>query len=253
MAIFISAAMPAFTASRIPALFAAETSDNSVWKYIVCLIALVVIWLWIAMQFSKKRSREIASAAASMGYTFEGAGKVLAAQIGTIPVHLFGIGHNKVIDNVLRGPRGAFLFDFQYTTGAGRYQSFARQTVAGFGFPGAAIPQFQLGPQHWWQKVGDVVSHHLIHFDSHPAFSKRFLLRGPDESAIRAFFTPPLLSYLETLPEKPAWTVEAAGPWLLIYVHKHRAKPAVLQAFAGEASNVAAQIATNAGMRLTAG
>lgn len=253
MLILMPIAGPMLAAGQIPLIFAAQTSDNSIWFFILGGAALVAVWVWFGVKLSKKRSRELQTASLSMGYTFEGAGKILAAEIGTIPVHLFSLGRTKIIDNVLRGPGGAVVFDYQYITGGGRYQSTTRQTVAGFRFSGAAIPQFQLGPEHWWHKVGDVVSHQLIRFDSHPAFSKRFLLRGPDAPSIRMFFTPPLLTYLESLPEKPAWTIEADGPWLLVYVHSHRIRPAALQSFANEASTIAAQIAANAGTRLTAG
>lgn len=247
-----------FAAGRIPPLFASYNFDDVLPVLLAVVVALLIVRMVIVKLRSKKRIRELQSGALLMGYTFDGEGTALLAQIGDLPVHLFSIGTAKIINNVLRGP-GVVLFDYQHTTIGGRSKYTTRQTVAGFSYPGATIPQFRLGPEHWWNKVTDglisVNTHKLklIHFDSNPTFSKRFHLRGPDEPAIHTFFAPPLLTYLESLPEKSAWTVEGAGSWLIVYVHGHLTAPAALRAFADETSAIAAQIASNAGTRLTAG
>lgn len=211
-----------------------------------------IVLIFIMQAGARKRAKAVESAAISMGFTYEGDGKNLSGQIGKAPVHLFSMGHSKVINNVLRGPSGLVIFDYQYTTGGGRYSNTQYQTVAAFTYPAASIPTFQLGPEHWYHKVGNIVGFQLIRFDSNPSFTKRFLLRGPNESAIRSFFVPPLLSYFESLPEKPSWCIEATGPLLLLYVSGHRAKPEMLRDFADSTSNMASHIAANAGQRLTA-
>jgi hypothetical protein len=233
------------------ALDSSGASSIPVWFPWVIGGAVAIVLIFVAQAGSKKRAKAVQSAAISMGYTYEGDGKTLVAQIGKAPVHLFGMGHSKAITNVLRGPDGIIIFDYQFTTGSGRYSNTQYQSVAAFTYPASSIPTFQLGPEHWYHKVGNVVGFQLIRFDSHPSFGKRFLLRGPNESAIRNFFLPPLLAYFESLPEKPAWCVEATGPLLLLYVQSHRAKPEMLRNFATDTSSIAAQIASNAGMRLT--
>jgi hypothetical protein len=241
-----------FAAKLALALALDSSGSVPIWFPWVVGGAILIVVVFISQKYSKKRAKAIQSAAISMGFTYEGAGKNLAAQIGSAPVHLFSMGHSKVIDNVLRGPSGITIFDYQYTTGSGRYSNTQHQTVAAFTYPAASIPTFQLGPEHWYHKVGNVVGFQLIRFESNPTFTKRFLLRGPSESAIRNFFIPALLMYFESLPEKPAWCVEATGPLLLVYNHGHRIKPETLRDFADSSSNIATQIAANAGMRLVA-
>ena len=245
------AEFPAAARAHAPAFALDSSSSVPFWFPWVIGGAVAIALIFIARSGSKKRAKAVESAAISMGFTYEGDGKNLVAQIGKAPIRLFSMGHSKVITNVLRGSDGITIFDYQYTTGSGRYSNTQYQTVAAFTYPAASIPTFQFGPEHWYHKVGNVVGFQLIRFDSHPSFTKRFLLRGPDESAIRSFFMPPLLSYFESLPEKPSWCIEATGPLLLVYVHSHRAKPEMLRNFATDTSAIAAQIAANAGMRLT--
>ena len=242
-----------FAAKAAFALAFDSSSSVPIWFPWVVGGAILIVVVFISPKYSKKRAKAIESAAISMGFTYEGDGKNLVSQIGKAPVHLFSLGHSKVINNVLRGPGGITVFDYQYTTGSGRYSNTQHQTVAVFTYPAASIPTFQLGPEHWYHKVGNVVGFQLIRFESNPTFTKRFLLRGPSESAIRNFFIPALLMYFESLPEKPAWCVEATGPLLLVYNHGHRIKPEMLRDFADSSSNIATQIAANAGMRLVAG
>ena len=53
-----------------------------------------------------------------------------------------------------------------------------------------------------------------IDFDTHPEFSKRFLLNGEDETAVRNLFTPQVMEYFEA---KKTLSAEAIGQTLLIY------------------------------------
>ena len=63
-----------------------------------------------------------------------------------------------------------------------------------------------------------------IDFDNFPEFSKRYLLRGPDEQRIRDFFTNDTLRFFEQLKQK--WSIEANGDRIVIYHRAKRSKPA---------------------------
>ena len=71
--------------------------------------------------------------------------------------------------------------------------------------------------EHYLSKAGD------IDFDDYPQFSKRYLLRGPDEQAIRQSFTGDVIHFFEQLDEK--WNIEAAGDRLIVYQRGKRLKP----------------------------
>jgi hypothetical protein len=54
-----------------------------------------------------------------------------------------------------------------------------------------------------------------IDFPSHPGFSTRWFVRGPDEQAVRALFQPRVLDAFSARPE--AWVVQGYGEWLVAY------------------------------------
>ncbi len=63
------------------------------------------------------------------------------------------------------------------------------------------IPDFALEPEGLWSKLFEGVSGKDIDFDNHPEFSKKYYLRGSDESQIRNFFTEALIQFLENREE----------------------------------------------------
>jgi hypothetical protein len=97
-----------------------------------------------------------------------------------------------------------------------------------------------------------VFGYKLIQFETHPEFGERYLLRGANEDAVRQFFRPPLLDYFQSLQEKPVWNVEAAGPWLLVYLPSKRCKPDQLREFTDAAATIAGNVISGAGIRRTA-
>ena len=67
-------------------------------------------------------------------------------------------------------------------------------------------------------EMGAVLGHQDIDFASHPAFSRRYLLRGHDENAVRVLFTDVLLTRVKRSPgnrlseKSPAVTGRRASP-----------------------------------------
>jgi hypothetical protein len=53
-----------------------------------------------------------------------------------------------------------------------------------------SLPEFELRSENMFHKIGKAFGCQDINFESHPEFSKRYLLRGADEEAVRTFFTP---------------------------------------------------------------
>ncbi|MFM7329462.1 MAG: hypothetical protein ACKO3B_12085, partial [Bacteroidota bacterium] len=59
------------------------------------------------------------------------------------------------------------------------------------------LPDFALEPEGLWSKFAELTIGKDIDFGDQPGFSRKYYLRGRDESAIRSFFTPELRSFLE--------------------------------------------------------
>lgn len=219
-------------------------SENS-WTTLAVVVAIGVavgISYWIA----KKRAAAMEKAAAAMGFTFERSGLTFRNELNS-SLHLLRAARNATVSNVMRGPGDSAIFDFAYVSGAGRDARTTAQTVAAYRSPGAMFPEFHLGPEDFLHRAAGVPGYKQISFATHPEFSKRFLLRGSDETAIREFFQPTLLDFFRAQPEKSRWDVEAAGQWLLIYHAKRRVKPGDLRSFAERTERMAREIALSCG------
>jgi MFS superfamily sulfate permease-like transporter len=73
------------------------------------------------------------------------------------------------------------------------------------------LPEFRLEKEGFFDKF---LKNDDINFESHPNFSKNYLLRGPDEGAIRAFFTEEMIEFFE---DNQGFNVESKGDKILIY------------------------------------
>lgn len=123
------------------------------------------------------------------------------------------------------------IFDYKYTTGDGEDSKDHRQTVAVFQLAGKTLPGFLLKPENLLHKIGSVFGYKDIDFEESPEFSRRYLLRGDDEKAVRSLFKPWVLSFFE---QKPGWSVEGRGPWLVIYRQDKRLNPERFREFWNE-------------------
>ncbi len=60
------------------------------------------------------------------------------------------------------------------------------------------LPNFTLRPENLFHKIGQVFGYQDIDFDSHPEFSKRYLLKGENESEVRSTFSADTLAFYES-------------------------------------------------------
>jgi hypothetical protein len=127
------------------------------------------------------------------------------------------------------------LLDYQYTVGSGKHQHTWRQTVAAF--PGAAhsVPDFEMAPENAFHKLGQVFGYQDIDFESSPEFSARYLLRGRDETAIRAAFGPGVLEFFAS---HLGWTVAVSSGTVVAYRAGKRAAPEDWRTFLEEAAEI---------------
>ena len=131
--------------------------------------------------------------------------------------HLLSQGHSGRIWNMLHGETNNVelaVFDYRYLTGSGTHFSVYNQSVIYFRSPKLNLPQFAVRPEGIFHKIGSVLGYKDIDFESHPHFSKKYLLRGDDESVIRALFNNELLNYFES---QQNISVEGGADQLVFY------------------------------------
>jgi len=166
------------------------------------LIGMLCVFGWFAWYTSvqaRKRTEACQAQASAMGLGFAETADELIERLGDFA--LFKRGRRKRTRNALTGDAGDVkisIFDYQFTTGRGKHKRNHRQTVVLLESANVQAPSFSMREQGFFDKVGKAFGFQDIDFTSHPIFSKMFVLQGPDEEAVRRFFTPSLLEFFET-------------------------------------------------------
>jgi MFS superfamily sulfate permease-like transporter len=76
------------------------------------------------------------------------------------------------------------------------------------------LPEMVLEKENVINRALELAGFGDIELEEFPAFSRKFVLQGPDEEAIRAFLTPALLRFLE---EEDAFHIECTGREVLVF------------------------------------
>jgi len=190
----------------------------------VAVGAVVVLGIVVGAYAERKRREAIQRVADELGLAFYQDGDPdLVRQLSDMP--LFSKGRSKRITNMIHGETDAVvmgIFDYRYTTGSGKNSHTHRQSVAFFRSADLNLPVFELRPQSFMHGIGKIFGYQDIDFDTHPKFSKTFLLRGPNEEQVRATFDGELLTSLE---QNQGVCVEGRYQDLVFYRHAKRVKP----------------------------
>lgn len=205
------------------------------------VLAIAGVCAYVAYLGEKKRTEAMRQVAEELQFDFvpkdDG---TLLGDLARGNFHLFSQGSGKRWYNVLRGQANDLevtVFDYNYSTGGGKSRHTWRQTVVGFRLPGPGLPAFALRPENLLHRIGRLFGYRDITFEDHPAFSSRYLLRGPDEESIRRLFADRALSYYEGTE---GLSTEGGGDRLLFYRHNQRVDPAALRSFLEEGFKVLA-------------
>ena len=220
-----------------------------VFVFVGLILAIIMVVSW---KKRKQRALDLRSVADTLGFPYAGNDSSRAPQVNTA---LFRRGGSRRFRNVMTGTQGNYqvsLFDYSYTVSAGESSSTYRQTVAAI-IQDRPLPRFELRPEGFLDRIADTFVRRDIDFESHPEFSKRYVLRGEDETAIRAMFTPVLLSLFEMFPPEKKWHLEASGSTLLAYQAAVTVPPQEIRAFLDEACSLANSLLASSGRSASSG
>ena len=211
---------------------------------VVGVIALVAGIIYASHVAEKKRTEGFQKAAGELGFDFLPLGDTAFFESLKI-FHLFSQGHSKKMWNLLRGRTQDLevaIFDFRYITGSGKHSHTWNQTVIAFQFDGPALPTFSLRPENIGHRISAWFGYQDINFDSHRNFSRKYLLRGSDENAIRALFTANVLDFYE---DKHGLSTEGSGNTLLFYRHAKKVRPEAIRTLMEEGFGILSLFRTN--------
>jgi carbonic anhydrase len=191
---------------------------------VVGLLVLIGGIVALVFYFEKKRSEKLQAVATSMGFTFTR--KPTGGAVPGLPgFKLFNQGHSRKAYNLMQGATGdteVMLFDYRYTIGHGKNSHTYNQTVGLFRSTDMMLPSFMLSPENVLHKIISTFGYQDIDFEENPDFSKSYLLRGPDEDAIRQTFAKDVLAFFANHKKL---SVEAGGNAILIYRASRRESP----------------------------
>jgi len=206
----------------------------------VLLLAMGVVG-FLAYRAEQKRSEGLRRVAEEMGFEYAANGTADGLRAHYPGFHLFTQGRKPDVRNLLRGKAGGLevaIFDYSYVTGSGKSRRTWRQTVLAFEINDVDLPGFSLRPEMWFHKIGQWFGYKDIDFESHPKFSRMYLLRsGEKEDDVRALFNDHVLEYYESHPNV---CTEGCGGRLVYYRAQERVKPADVRLFLEEGFEVLA-------------
>jgi hypothetical protein len=192
--------------------------------FFLLIIGLIVGLVIYNNKKEKERTLAMQQVAQQMGWSF-----LPVVPDGMIPYtnyfNLFNTGHSKQAKNMIYGQINgvkAAVFDYRYTVGHGKNSHTYNQSVVYFESPKLQLPLFTLSPENFMHKFISALGYQDIDFATHPEFSKKYLLRGQDEMAIRNTFTPQVMQFYEA---NQGLSTEGGGGQLFVYRTGYRLEP----------------------------
>jgi hypothetical protein len=197
-------------------------------------LALAGLVAYLMVQRERRRLENLIAWAATMGYSLAAGSRPLveaslASALTALPI--FSRGHFPRVRYIVRGQTSEgelVLFDFRYTTQAGKHTTTIEQTIAAFGLRDTRVPDFELWPEGFLSKLGQAFGMADINFDSNPEFSRRYRLRGTDREAVSRLFEPQAAGCLSGMA---GWSIQGAHNWVIFFHDGHRQKPEDVPAF----------------------
>src|ERR1043165_8940769 len=197
------------------------------------LFVVVFLFIFVLVYFyNKKKERErmhaMQGVAGQLRWNFA-ADAPMNMIAGLENFHLFNQGHSKQIKNFMYGEANgvkAAVFDYIYVVGSGKNRTPHYKTVTYVEPANLRVPYFSLRPEGFFTKVLSAFGFQDIDFGQRPEFSKKYLLRGQDEMAIRQTFNDQLLSFFETYQ---GTSVDAGNNQLFVFRTNYRCQPQEVQ------------------------
>lgn len=145
---------------------------------------------------------------------------MLSSQLGLdlSGFRLFTLGMRPVLTPIKRGKGNAadlIVFSYRYLI-PGQRRMAVSQTIVWMRCRAGKMPDFAIQPKRHWLFSEVAFGARDIDIESHPEFSRMYLLRGGDEPAIRHLFNADVLDFFES---HPGLSVEAVDNRIIYYRH----------------------------------
>ena len=147
---------------------------------VIISVTFVAGVILLIRQYEKARTERLRALAKDLGLDFHPvANSAVMDRISHFG--LFNHGHGRKTMNMICGETEDIqlaVFGYRYSTGGGQQQQVHTQTVISFQSPELALPEFALWPETVFSRIGQAFGSQDIDFESHPSFSRKYVLRG---------------------------------------------------------------------------
>jgi hypothetical protein len=228
-------------------LFGEFTNDDREKLRVVLAVAVVLAFLillaWVfvkvARRFQQRRVQQIQAALSGLGFTLCEDKDELLRLVG-----LFKIGQRgswrqvaNPFELALPANGSMLLMDYYFQVGGVKNKRGLRQTLALVSDKRyELLPAFVLAPENFFSRFKENFGAQDIDFEAFPNFSQMFNVKGDNEAAVRALFTPALIAELERHPDI---TLEGRAGHLLMFRARKWIKPQHFPRFFEDAQQVA--------------
>ncbi len=189
----------------------------------VMLSFMAAAW-YLTSRYEKQRALQIEAVAGELGFEslpIPSDGRLAELQ----RFELLRRGRGNKAKNFLHRSSSdvdVLMFDHQYTVSSGKNSHTYRQSVVTIRSEQLSLPGFVISPEHFFHRIVTALGYQDIDFAEYPQFSKKYLLRGSDEAAIREALQS---VNLDRLVEFNGICIEVAGNQLLVWYGGKRSKP----------------------------
>lgn len=197
---------------------------------LAAVAALVGGVIWLQRRIERQRMAAYEQYCASKGYRFvpnrSGAERPYQGVVS-----LFARGSSHRWRDEISGRFGGMpftAFEYLYTVDTGRSSVTYRFAMIRWETQAVQLPRFALAPEGFFQRVGELFGAQDIDVPGDDAFSRAYVLKGADASAVRALFTPAIR---QALVANPGQRIAGAGPDLFWWREMSLPPPAGFDSF----------------------
>jgi hypothetical protein len=217
--------------------------DNRTLLGAAIMLVLAGVPIWLMWRHERNRSKSLRATATSLGATLMP--KVTAAETVALldRSRLGSHGHVCALTNLMEiaGPEELRLqvFEYYYCIGPAATGTHFQQTVLRVQSPMLNLPEFVVHPEPFFYDYGQALGLEDFNFPHDREFDRMFTVRGTDEAATRAVFTPAVIRFFR---EHPGLVLEGDGDRLLFYHSEKTLNPDELALFLEEGKQATALI-----------
>jgi hypothetical protein len=162
-------------------------------------IGIFALIFFLSYLYGKKRTENLNKYAQMNGFTFT-KDPTNPTQIDFInDFKIFNIGRSRKTKNIIQGKKNQIsltIFDYRYTVGGGKNSHTYNQTIIKVKL-NTSVPNFYLGKENFFTKIGSKIGFNDINFETHKEFSDYYNLKGNHEIKIKQCFTTQILTFFE--------------------------------------------------------